>query len=379
MDGELQSQLDEANKLLSERKYSEVVTLVQPLLMRDTVGQAQRVFGMAQLGLGKYQEAVHVLVTAAQILPNDATIAFAYGNAMKLNGQAEGGRASFDRALGIDPSHPGAQLGYLNTSKELADRDEPTDPMKAIEWLYGPWQRDPNNAELANRIVGIYVKNGWGDSAKQFVDLLPAKLKNSEAVLGMMKTLPADAPPVNPANLQKTAAAAPSASSASTFEACPFCKQQIMVGVFQCPHCKMTIRASVNMPGGNYKPEWQEVTLNIFCYIGLVLGGLIVLSVFLGHAQATTAGSFSLAVAAGIIISNIMILQRNDVIMAVFKIIHIINAMRCVFCGCIEFGNIGQQYGQSKQVAIFAFVITLVLGAYSTFMAYLLNYEGGSI
>ena len=375
MDGELQLKIDEANKLLSERKYEEAALVVQPLLIRETEGQAQRAFGMAQLGLGKYQEAVHVLMTAGQLLPNDATVAFAYGNAMNLNGQAEGGRASFERALSIDPTHPGAQLGYLNTSKALADRDEPTEPMRAIEWLYGAWQRDVTNVELGNRILDIYIKNGWGDSARQFADLLPPRIKNSEAVISKLKNLPSEAPPVNPANIQ---AVAPQRTSASVFEECPFCKQQVMAGVFQCPNCKMTIRAAVNMPGGNYKPEWQEVTLNIFCWIGLAIGAYDVIMVFVNRTHATTAGSFSLAVGAFIIISNILIIQRNDLVMTVAKILHIINAMAMVFCSCLSFGTIGQSYGDTKKAMIAAFIMLVVQGIYSTLMAYLLNHEGGT-
>jgi tetratricopeptide (TPR) repeat protein len=374
VDSALHAQIEEANKLLSERKYDEVAQLVQPLLMRDTGGQAQRVFGMAQLGLGKYQEAVHILMTAGQMLPKDATVAFAYGNAMNLNGQSEGARASFERALNIDPTHPGAQLGYLNTSKSLADRDEPTDPMKAIEWLYGVWQRDVTNSEVANRILDIYLKNGWNDSARQFVDLFPPKLKNSEAVVAKMKTLPADAPPVNPDNIRPTATQTPSV--VQNLEACPFCKQQIMVGVFQCPHCKMSIRAQVNMPGGNYKPEWQEVVLNIFCYIGIALGGFDVIMTFVNGTYNKTAGAYSLAIGFLYVASNIMIIQRNDTWMAVTKILHIINVMYCTLCACMSFGLIGSAYGATKQAMIMAFILVLVQGAYSTLMAYLLNYEG---
>lgn len=373
MDGELQSQLDEANRLLGERKYEEVVAIVQSLLLRDTGGQAQRLFGMAQLGLGKYQEAVHVLMSAAQILPNDATVAFAYGTAMNLNGQAEGGRASFERALSIDPSHPGARMGFLNTSKVLAERDLPTDPMKAIEWLYGVWQFDPTNVEVANQILDIYLNNGWNEGAREFVNLLPAKLKNSEAIIGKMKNLPAEAPPVNPANV-KPANAQPSV--VTNLETCPFCKQSVMVGVFQCPHCKMSIRAQRDMPGGNYKPSWQEVSLNIFSWIGIVLGAFIVIMVFVAKSQATTAGSFALAIGAAIIVSNYLILIRNDLWMTVSKILYIINAMRCATCGCLMFGQISSLYGQTKQAMIFEVVITVVMGIYSAFMAYLLHFEG---
>ena len=373
MDAELQSQIDEATKLLGERKYEEVVSIVQSLLLRDTGGQAQRVFGMAQLGLGKYQEAVHVLMTAAQLLPNDATVAFAYGTAMNLNGQAEGGRASFERALGIDPSHPGARMGYLNTSKALADRDEPADPMKAIEWLYGVWQLDPTNLEMANRILDIYIKNGWGESARQFADLLPGRLKNSEAVVQKLKALPADAPPVNPANVKPSSA---QPSVVQTLEACPFCKQQVMAGLFTCPHCKMNIRAQRDMPGGNYKPGWQEVSLNIFAWIGIIFGGFLAIMVFVSKTQATTGGSFTLAISAAYVIANWLIIARNDVWMSVSKILYIIIAMRSVFCGCTTYGQIGMVYGQSRQEAIFAFVIMILTGIYAAFMAYLLHFEG---
>ena len=138
----------------------------------------------------------------------------------------------------------------------------------------------------------------------------------------------------------------------------------------------MTIRAAVNMPGGNYKPEWQEVSLNIFCWIGMVLGAFVILSVFLTHTQAERAGSFMLFVGAAILLSNLLILQRNDTWMTVTKILHIMNVMRCATCGCLTFGQIGQSYGQTRQVMIFEFVITIVLGIYSAFMAYLLHYEG---
>ncbi len=373
MDPELQSQLDEANALLSQRKYDEVAQFVQPLLIRDTGGQAQRLFGMSQLGLGKFQEAVHILMSAAQLMPNDPTVAFALGNAMSQNGQTEGARASFERALGLNPSHPGAQLGYLNSSKTLADQAEAKNPMKAIEWLYGPWQMDTTNIELGQRILDIYIKNGWNDSARQFVDLMPARIKNSDTVVAKLKALPFDAPPIDMSNIPGVTT---TGGPAPTFEACPFCKQQIMSGLFQCPHCKMSIRAQRNMPGGNYKPEWQEVTLNITCWIGIALGAFMFLSVFLLHAQATTAGSFSLLVGGVIVVSNILILNRNDTWMAVSKILYIISAMRSVTCGCLSFSSMGKVYGETRQAMMIEFIILMIVGAYSGLMAYLLNHEG---
>ena len=373
MDAELQSQIDEANKLLGERKYAEVVNIVQSLLIRDSEGQAQRVFGMAQLGLGKYQEAVHVLMTAAQLLPKDATVAFAYGTAMNLNGQAEGGRASFERALSIDPTHPGATMGFLNTSKVLADRDEPSDPMKAIEWLYSVWQHDPTNVEVANRILDIYLRNGWSEGAHEFVNLLPARLKNSEAVISKMKALPAEAPPVNPANV-RPASAQPSV--VQNLETCPFCKQQVMAGLFTCPHCKMTIRSQLDMPGGNYKASWQEVALNIFCWIGLVLSAYQIIMIFVTKTQGTRDGALPLIFNSSSAIMCVFILQRNDFWMSIAKWLYIIGVMFFAFCGCLLFGAVGSSYGDTKQAAIFAFVIATVQGIYCGLMAYLLHYEG---
>ncbi|MEI8283278.1 MAG: hypothetical protein WCG75_12795, partial [Armatimonadota bacterium] len=369
----VQAQLDEANALLAQRKYDDVSQLVQPLLIRDTGGQAQRLFGMSQLGLGKFQDAVHILMSAAQLMPDDPTVAFALGNAMNQNGQTEGARASFERALGLNPNHPGAKLGYLNCSKSLADEAEAKDPMKAIEWLYGPWQMDTTNMELGHRILDIYIKNGWNDSARQFVDLMPARIKNSDTVVAKLKALPFDAPPIDMSNIPGVTT---TGGPAPIFEACMFCKQQIMSGLFQCPHCKMTLRAQRNMPGGNYKPEWQEVTLNITCWIGIALGAFIFLSVFMLHAQATTGGSFSLAIAGAIVIANILILNRNDTFMAVFKILYIISAMRSVTCGCLSFSSIGRTYGETHQALVIEFIILMIVGAYSGLMAYLLNYEG---
>ena len=371
MDEALQSQIDEANRLLGERKYDEIVPIVQPLVIRETGGQAQRVYGMALLGQGKYQESVHLLMTAAQKLPQDVTVAFAYGNAMKQNGQTEGARASFERALRIDANHPGAKIGFLNTSKALADRDEATEPMRAIEWLYGVWQRDPMNAEMAHRIVDIYIRNGWADQARQFADLLPPQLKNSEAMLAKIKGLPAAAPPISPANIRPAIPAA----QGPVFESCPFCKQHIMMGIHTCPHCKMVIRAK-NLPGADYKPEWQEVTLNIFCYLGVVFGALIVLLVFLTGTQSTAEGGFSLIVGLAIMGANGLIIARNDFWMNIARWLYVINTLRCVLCSMQAMTAVGSSTGQVKEFAMVNLVLTLIVGCYSGFMVYLLNHQG---
>ncbi|MBI1334362.1 MAG: tetratricopeptide repeat protein [Armatimonadetes bacterium] len=370
MDDSLQSQIDEANRLLGERKYDEIIALVQPILIRETDGQAQRVYGMALLGQGKYQEAVHLLMTAAQLLPNDATVAFAYGNAMNLNGQTEGARASFERALGLDPNHPGAKMGYLNTSKALADRDQPESPMKAIEWLYGAWQRDMGNAELAMRIFNIYVENGWGDSARQFAELLPPQLKNSDTMRARLKELPAEAPPVSAA---AGPAMAPAASS--VFEACPFCKQQIMAGVHTCPHCKMVIRSKA-MPGADYKPEWQEVVLNILCWIGMLIAAFQGIMVFVEGSQATPGGGFTLVIAFVQVLACIFILQRNDFWMSISKWLYVISCIRCMFCACLAFGFVGDATGKAREAGLIVLIEIFVTGLFSAFMVYLLNYEG---
>lgn len=372
MDEALQSQIDEANRLLGERKYDEIIPLVQPLLIRDTGGQAQRVFGMALLGQAKYQEAVHILMTAAKLLPNDVTIAFAYGNAMNLNGQTEGGRASFERALGIDANHPGAKMGFLNTSKALADRDEAAEPMKAIEWLYGAWQRDMGNAELGNRILDIYIKNGWADGARQFADMLPPQIKNSAPVLAKMKELPAAAPPISPDNLQRTTIPA---VNAPVMETCPFCKQQIMAGIHTCPHCKMIIRAK-SMPGADYKPEWQEVALNIICWIGLVFGAIQMILIFMAGAQATPGGGFLLVLAFVQIFANLFILQRNDFWMNIAKWLYVMSTLRCILCSLQSMTQASASYGRSKELAMIDLIVTMIVGAYSAFMVYLLNHQG---
>lgn len=376
MDQALQSQIDEANQLLTERKYDEVTSLVQPLLIRETGGQAQRVYGMALLGLGKYQEAVHLLMTAAQLLPDDVTVAFAYGSAMNQNGQTEGARASFARALTINADHPGAKVGFLNTSKALADKVEATEPMKAIEWLYDVWQRDPGNAELAHRILDIYVKNGWSDSAHQFGALLPPALKNSEAMRAKLKALPSAAPPVNPANIPAPGGTmAMGASQAPVFEACPFCKQQIMLGVHTCPHCKMIIRAKA-MPGADYKPDWQEIVLNILCWIGLLLNAFQVIQVFIAREHATPGGGFTIAMGLVSGIANVFILQRNDFWMSIAKWLYLMGCIRSGFCACTSMGLIGSTAGDMKNAAMVLFVFLIIQGAYCGFMVYLLNHEG---
>lgn len=376
MDQAPQSQIDEANQLLTERKYDEVTSLVQPLLIRETGGQAQRVYGMALLGQGKYQEAVHLLMTAAQLLPDDVTVAFAYGSAMNQNGQTEGARASFARALTINGDHPGAKIGFLNTSKALADKVEATDPMKAIEWLYDVWQRDPGNAELAHRILDIYVKNGWSDSAHQFGALLPPALKNSEAMRAKLKALPSAAPPVNPANIPATGGTmAMGVSQAPVFEACPFCKQQIMLGVHTCPHCKMIIRAKA-MPGADYKPEWQEVVLNILCWIGMLIGAVQMLFAFIEKTYNTPSGGFAIIIGLAMILSNMLVLQRNDFWMTISKWLNVLNAIQSLGCACMAMTGVGSTTGEMRQIAIFLLVQQVVSGGYSAFMVYLLNYEG---
>lgn len=372
MDESLKNTIDEANRLLSERKYDEIITLVQPLLIRETGGQAQRVYGMALLGLGRHQEAIPILMSAAQMLPADVTVAFAYGNAMNQVGQIEGARASFERALGIDANHPGAKMGLANTSKALADRDEEKEPMKAIEWLYAVWQREPANAELANRILDIYIRNGWSDSARQFAGLLPPQLKNSQPVLEKLKTLPAAAPPIDPANVRPPSG---TPTPGPVMEACPFCKQQMMVGVHTCPHCKMVIRAQM-MPGANYKPEWQEVTLNILCWIGMILGGLQALSIFIMGAQSTPVGALGLVLSVVQIFANLFILQRNDFWMHISKWLYTLSAIRCLLCSLSNMGTMGNAYGKEKEAAILGLVILFAMGIYSAFMAYLLNHEG---
>ena len=112
MDEGLQHSVDGVNQLISEIRCPKVVELIQPVLVHNSGWKFQRLFGMAQLGFSQYEEAALMSMTASQLLPNDATIAFAYGNALKPNGQTEGGRPSFERALGIDPNHPGAKMDY---------------------------------------------------------------------------------------------------------------------------------------------------------------------------------------------------------------------------------------------------------------------------
>lgn len=372
MDESLKNTIDEANRLLSERKYDEIITLVQPLLIRETGGQAQRVYGMALLGLGRHQEAIPILMSAAQVLPADVTVAFAYGNAMNQVGQIEGARASFERALGIDANHPGAKMGLANTSKALADRDEEKEPMKAIEWLYAVWQREPANAELANRILDIYIRNGWSDSARQFADLLPPQLKNSQPVLEKLKTLPAAAPPIDPANVRPPSG---TPTPGPVMEACPFCKQQMMVGVHTCPHCKMIIRAKA-MPGANFKPEWQEVVLNILCWIGILIGTFQIIMVFVRQEHATGPGGFQLVVSFAMIASNLLVLQRSDFWMTISKWLNVLNALQSLGCACMASMAVGSMYGHMRELAIIALFQQFVSGLYSAFMVYLLNHEG---
>lgn len=371
VDETLQSIIDQANQLLADRKYDEIIPLVQPILVRETGGQAQRVYGMALVGQGKFQESIHILMTAAQMLPDDVTVAFAYGTAQNQIGQTEAARASFDRALGLNAGHPGAKLGYINTSKSLADRDEPTEPMRAIEWLYAAWQRDVSNAELADRILGIYIRNGWADSARQFANLLPAPIKNSDHFRSLIKDLPAEAPPLAaPAQV-----AAPAVQTRPTFEACPFCKQQVMMGVHTCPHCKMIIRAK-SMPGADYKPEWQEVVLNILCWIGMIMGSITMLAVFLTGTQATPGGGFVLVIGFVQIFANLLVLQRQDFVMSIAKWLYVMSTIRCILCSCIDLGNVQSTFGKTKELMMFQLIITAAMGIYSAFMVYLLNYEG---
>ncbi len=370
MDEALQSILADANRLLSERKYDEIIALVQPIMIRDTGGQAQRLFGMALLGQGKYQEAVHSLQSTAQMLPNDVTVAFAYGTALDKNGQTEGARAAFERALGIDENHPGARMGYLNTSKALADRDQVTAPMKGIEWLYGAWQRDTNNGELANRILDIYIANGWADSARQFGDLLPAQLKHADPIRTKLKDLPAEAPPAPP-NLQVPA---PSMSR-PVMESCPFCMQQIMAGVHTCPHCKMVIRAK-SMPGADYKPEWQEVTLNILCWVGMLLAATQFTLIFVAGGQATPLGALALVISFVQFFANLAIWQRVDFVMHIAKWLYVLLTTRSILCSCREGMVMGELVGREREALMIEVIILLVMGLYSGFMVYLLNHEG---
>ncbi len=372
MDDSLKSSINEANQLLGERKYEEIISLVQPLLIRETGGQAQRVYGMALLGLGRPAEAIPILMSAARVLPNDVTVAFAYGNAMNQVGQVEGARASFERALGIDANHPGAKMGFANASKALADRDEEKDPMKAIEWLYAVWQREPANAELANRILDIYIRNGWADSARQFAGLLPPQLKNSQPVLEKMKNLPAAAPPIDPGNIRPVTG---NPAAGPVMEACPFCKQQMMVGVHTCPHCKMIIRAKA-MPGADYKPEWQEVVLNILCWIGILIGAFQMIIVFVRQEHATPSGGFQLVVGFAMIVSNLLVLQRSDLWMTISKWLNVLNALQSFGCACMATMAVGSMYGHMRELAIIALIQQFISGLYSAFMVYLLNYEG---
>jgi hypothetical protein len=138
----------------------------------------------------------------------------------------------------------------------------------------------------------------------------------------------------------------------------------------------MTIRSQRNMVGGNYKPSWQEVSLNIFCWIGLAISAFQIIMVFVNKTQATGPGASGIAFNAAGALMNVFILQRNDFWMSIAKWLYIIGVMFFAFCGCILFGAIGTTYGQTKQGAILAFVLATVQGIYCGFMAYLLHFEG---
>ena len=158
-------------------------------------------------------------------------------------------------------------------------------------------------------------------------------------------------------------------------EACPFCKQQMMVGVHTCPHCKMIIRAKA-MPGADYKPEWQEVVLNILCWIGILIGAFQMIIVFVRHEHATPSGGFQLVVGFAMIVSNLLVLQRSDLWMTISKWLNVLNALQSFGCACMATMAVGSMYGHMRELAIIALIQQFISGLYSAFMVYLLNYEG---
>jgi hypothetical protein len=374
--------LEHSEELLKQRKYQEAIDEVRPILIQDTGGLGQKIYGMALLGLGQHFDAVQPLMVASQTLPNDVTIAFAYGTALTQEGNPEGARAAFERGLGIDANHPGCKQGYANASKALADRDSVSNPMKAVEWLYGPWQKDPGNPQWAGPIIDLYISNGWNEQAHQFAAMLPEALQNSPTLKKKLGAAPI-APPVaeeqhqTPLSVATAAAAGgPRGGAVGTFEACPFCKQQIMVGVHTCPHCKMIIRSKA-MPGQDYKASWQEVTLNILCWIGILLAAFDMINAFVTKTYNQPAGGYSVITSVISIGANILILQRNDFAMSIGKWLYVIRAIGSGCCLATSISGTSALSGSEAQKLGILMTLFLVLYfTYCVMMVYLLNYEG---
>jgi hypothetical protein len=381
----LRQTLDVAIDLLKQKKYQEVIDTIRPILIQETGGEGQKLYGMALLGLGQHFDAVQPLMAASQMLPNDVTVAFAYGSALTQQGNLEGARAAYERALGIDETHPGSKMGYNNASKALADRDLAASPMKAIEWLYGPWQREPGNPQWAGPIIDIYLANGWNDQAHQFAGMLPQELQNAPSLKEKLKNAPAGPPVVaqapagtGPLATATVAAAenAPRGGAVSALEQCPFCHQQIMAGIHTCPFCKMVIR-SKNMPGQDYKPDWQEVTLNILCWIGILLNVTTLIMAFVNGTYNQPSGGYSIITSTVALGANALILQRNDMAMSIGKILYTIRFLSSAFCFCSGFmGAMSSEKGGFQAVIIVGTIIAGVDAIYSAFMVYLLNHEG---
>ncbi len=233
--------------------------------------------------------------------------------------------------------------------------------MQAITWLYRAWELVPNDANLSFRILHLYNQNGWQDPAKQFAGQLSPQVLQNAKIQGLMGTMSS-----------QTAAPAPQTPVAHNpaFEACPFCKQQVMAGIATCPHCKMQIRASVFQ---DVKPirEWQAVTLNIICGISIVLNALTMILTLASGGQDTKEGGWNLLTSSISVLTSILVIMRVEWVMMVSKYWYMMQAVTLGFCGCMSIGLAGAL--GAKGIGM---VVILFLGcALNGFLAYLISYE----
>lgn len=382
MNSTLEGIVGEAQNLLDQRQYQAAIDKIRPILIQDTEGHGEKVYGMSLLGIGNAHEAVQPLLVASKVLTKDDSVFFAYGSALHQIGNFEGALAALEAAFTLNSAHQSAKQMFLKISKEHAAKLKPVNPLASIEILYKAWQAEPTSPDLSMAVLDGYIENGWNNEAHQFAAMLPEAFQKSPTLKAKLKAAPVTvvASPVATGDPNRPSMYTNSVShlqnQVSTFEECPFCKQQIMVGVHTCPYCKMIIRKDV-MPGSGYKAEWQEITLNVLCWIGIVISGIQCIVVFATKTMSTGPGGYTLATNSVGIFFNIMILQRNDFIMSISKWLYIMQTIVNLLCVFASFGFAGAVTTSSQRgVAAFTVILSILMFLYSGFMVYLLNYEG---
>jgi tetratricopeptide (TPR) repeat protein len=378
----LEGIVGEAQNLLDQRQYQAAIDKIRPILIQDTEGHGEKVYGMSLLGIGNAHEAVQPLLVASKVLTKDDSVFFAYGSALHQIGNFEGALAAFEAAFTLNSAHQSAKQMFLKISKEHAANLKPVNPLASIEILYKAWQAEPASPDLSMAVLDGYIENGWNNEAHQFAAMLPEAFQKSPTLKAKLKAAPVTvvSPPVATGDPNRPSMYTNSVShlqnQVSTFEECPFCKQQIMVGVHTCPYCKMIIRQKA-MPGMDYKPEWQEVTLNILCWIGIIINGIDIAIIFIQRQHQSPLGALGLVFSSIAIGANFLILARNDFAMSIGKWVYLMRTIRGTLGLCLSFSLVSMaEKASEKNAAYLIIFLSFINVVYSGFMVYLLNYEG---